>query len=112
MKTIFSILTLLLIANITSFSQDLSQEEILLSESILIQKSYHIDLPTYNKAVIIVRRLISETELPEQEIISVLDDMVFKSSYHYSAILRNVSWASGLCKHRKPQLKIKKTTPL
>ena len=76
MKTIFSILTLLLIANITSFTQDLSQEEILLSESILIQKSYHIDLPTYNKAVIIVRRLISETELPEQEIISVLDDMV------------------------------------
>jgi len=76
MKTIFSILTLLLIANITSFSHDLSQEEILLSESILIQKSYHIDLPTYNKAVIIVRRLISETELPEQEIISVLDDMV------------------------------------
>ncbi len=64
------------LANITSFSQDLSQEEILLSESILIQKSYHIDLPTYNKAVIIVRRLISETELSEQEIISVLDDMV------------------------------------
>ncbi|MBC8475188.1 MAG: hypothetical protein H8D53_01955 [Bacteroidetes bacterium] len=76
MKTIFSILTLLFLANITSFSQDLSQEEILLSESILIQKSYHIDLPTYNKAVIIVRRLISETELSEQEIISVLDDMV------------------------------------
>ena len=76
MKTIFSILTLLFVANITSFSQDLSQEEILLSESILIQKSYHIDLPTYNKAVIIVRRLISETELSEQEIISILDDMV------------------------------------
>ena len=69
-------LTLLFLANITSFSQELSQEEILLSESILIQKSYHIDLPTYNKAVIIVRRLIAETDLSEQGIIAILDDMV------------------------------------
>jgi hypothetical protein len=76
MKTIFSMLTLLFLANITSFSQELSQEEILLSESILIQKSYHIDLPTYNKAVIIVRRLIAETDLSEQGIIAILDDMV------------------------------------
>ena len=76
MKTIFSILALLFVINTASFGQSLSQEESLLSESILTQKSYHIDLPTYNKAVIIVRRLISETELSEQEIISVLDDMV------------------------------------
>jgi hypothetical protein len=80
MKTLFSILTLLFVTNITSFGQDLSQEEMLLSESILIQKSYHIDLPTYDKAVIIVRRLISETELSKQEIISMLDDMVSSTS--------------------------------
>jgi hypothetical protein len=76
MKTLFSILALLFVANTASFGQSLSQEESLLSESILTQKSYHIDLPTYNKAVIIVCRLISETELSEQEIISILDDMV------------------------------------
>ena len=76
MKTLFSILALLFVINTTSFSQDLSQEDALLSESILTQKSYHIDLPTYNKAAIIVRRLIAETELSEQGIIAILDNMV------------------------------------
>jgi hypothetical protein len=76
MKTIFSLLTLLFVVNTVSFSQELSQEDKMLSESILIQKSYHIDLPAYDRAVVIVRRLISETELSKQEIISMLDDMV------------------------------------
>ena len=62
--------------NTPSFSQILSQEDISLSESILTKKSYHIDLPTYNKAAIIVRRLIAETDLSELEIINMLDNMV------------------------------------
>ena len=62
--------------NTTPFSQGISQEDISLSESILTQKLYHIDLPTYNKAAIIVRRLITETDLSELEILAILDNMV------------------------------------
>jgi len=76
MKTIFSILALLFVINTASFGQNLSQEESLLSESILIQKSYHIDLPTYAKAKLIVGRLVAETSLTELEIKDVLDEMV------------------------------------
>ena len=76
MKTLFSILILVFVVNTAHFSQELSQEDISLTESILAQKSYHIDLPTYNKAAIIVRRLIAETDLSEQGIIAILDDMV------------------------------------
>ena len=76
MKTLFCILILVFVMNTPSFSQGLSQEDISLSESILTQKSYHIDLPTYNKAAIIVRRLIAETDLSELEIINMLDNMV------------------------------------
>ena len=76
MKTLFCILILVFVMNTPSFSQVLSQEDISLSESILTQKSYHIDLPTYNKAAIIVRRLIAETDLSELEIINMLDNMV------------------------------------
>jgi len=76
MKNLFSILILVFVINTAHFSQDLSQEDITLSESILVQKSYHIDLPTYNKATIIVRRLIAETDLSEQEILAILDNMV------------------------------------
>ena len=76
MKTLFCILILVFVMNTPSCSQILSQEDISLSESILTQKSYHIDLPTYNKAAIIVRRLIAETDLSELEIINMLDNMV------------------------------------
>ena len=76
MKTLFCILILVFVMNTPSFSQGLSQEDISLSESILTQKSYHIDLPTYNKAATIVRRLIAETDLSELEIIAILDNMV------------------------------------
>ena len=76
MKTLFCILILVFVMNTSSFSQGLSQEDISLSESILTQKSYHIDLPTYNKAAIIVRRLIAETDLSELEIINILDNIV------------------------------------
>lgn len=76
MKTLLSILALLFVINPPSFSQNLSQEESLLSESILIQKSYHIDLPTYAKAKLIVDRLVAETSLTELEIKEVLDEMV------------------------------------
>ena len=76
MKTLFCILILVFVMNTPSFGQVLSQEDISLSESILTQKSYHIDLPTYNKAAIIVRRLIAETDLSELEIIDMLDNMV------------------------------------
>lgn len=80
MKTIFSLLTLLFVINTVSFSQELSQEDIMLSESILIQKSYHIDLPTYDRAKLIVDHLIKETSLQKQEIIDVLDQMVVSPS--------------------------------
>ena len=80
MKTIFSLLTLLFVINTVSFSQELSQEDIMLSESILIQKSYHIDLPTYDRAKLIVDHLIKETSLQKQEIIHVLDQMVLSPS--------------------------------
>ncbi len=76
MKTLFSILILVFVVNTAHFSQELSQEDISLTESILAQKSYHIDLPTYDKAAIIVRRLIAETDLSEQGIIAILDNMV------------------------------------
>ncbi|MDG2226339.1 MAG: hypothetical protein P8L20_01270, partial [Flavobacteriales bacterium] len=76
MKNLFSILILVFVINTAHFSQDLSQEDISLSESILTQKLYHIDLPTYNKAAIIVRRLITETDLSELEILAILDNMV------------------------------------
>ena len=76
MKTLFCILILVFVMNTPSCSQILSQEDISLSESILTQKSYHIDLPTYNKAATIVRRLIAETDLSELEIIAILDNMV------------------------------------
>ena len=76
MKTLFCILILVFVMNTPSFSQVLSQEDISLSESILTQKSYHIDLPTYNKAATIVRRLIAETDLSELEILDMLDNMV------------------------------------
>ena len=76
MKTLFCILILVFVMNTPSCSQILSQEDISLSESILTQKSYHIDLPTYNRAAIIVRRLIAETDLSEQNIIEILDSMV------------------------------------
>ena len=76
MKTLFCILILVFVMNTPSFSQGISQEDISLSESILTQKSYHIDLPTYNKAATIVRRLIAETDLSELEIIDMLDNMV------------------------------------
>jgi len=58
------------------FSQSASQENETLSNNILTQKSYHIDLSTYAKAKLIVDRLISETSLSEQEIIEMLDEMV------------------------------------
>lgn len=80
MKIISSILALLFITNTVSFGQVLSQEESLLSESILIQKSYHIDLPTYDKAKLLVDRLITETSLQKQEILDVLDQMVSSPS--------------------------------
>ena len=67
---------LVFVMNTTPFSQGISQEDISLSESILTQKLYHIDLPTYNKAAIIVRRLITETDLSELEILAILDNMV------------------------------------
>ena len=76
MKTLFCIVIVVFVMNTTSFSQELSQEDISLSESILTQKSYHIDLPTYNKAATIVRRLIAETDLSELEILDMLDNMV------------------------------------
>ena len=80
MKTIFSLITLLFVINTASFSQELSQEDIMLSENILIQKSYHIDLPTYDRAKLIVDHLIKETSLQKQEIIHVLDQMVLSPS--------------------------------
>lgn len=80
MKIISSILVLLFITNTASFGQVLSQEDILLSESILIQKSYYIDLPTYDKAKLLVDRLITETSLQKQEILDVLDQMVSSPS--------------------------------
>jgi hypothetical protein len=80
MKPIFSLLTLLFVINTVSFSQELSQEDIMLSESILIQKSYHIDLPAYDRAKLIVDHLIKETSLQKQEIIDILDQMVVSSS--------------------------------
>ena len=80
MKTIFFLLTLLFVINTDSFSQELSQEDIMLSENILIQKSYHIDLATYDRAKLIVDHLIKETSLQKQEIIHVLDQMVLSPS--------------------------------
>ena len=80
MKTIFFLLTLLFVINTDSFSQELSQEDIMLSENILIQKSYHIDLATYDRAKLIVDHLIKETSLQKQEIIDILDQMVLSPS--------------------------------
>ncbi len=45
-------------------------------ERILEQKSYHVDLPTYKKAKLIIDKLIEETSLSELEIIELLDIMV------------------------------------
>ena len=80
MKTIFFLVTLLFVINTDSFSQELSQEDIMLSESILIQKSYHIDIPNYDRAKLIVDHLIKETSLQKQEIIDILDQMVLSPS--------------------------------
>ena len=53
-----------------------AQSNQLSSESILEQKSYNVDLPTYKKAKVIVDRLIGEAKLDKKAIIEVLDEMV------------------------------------
>jgi hypothetical protein len=66
-----------LIALLASFGTSIvAQSNKLSSESILNQKSYNIDLPTYKKAKLIVDRLLNETTLNEQKIIEILDEMV------------------------------------
>ena len=44
--------------------------------NILIQSSYHVDLPTYPKATLAVELLLEETTFSDQKILSVLDGIV------------------------------------
>ena len=58
------------------YSQTITEADETLSTRILNQKSYHIDAKMFDKATVIVNRLIAETSLSEEGIMSILDEMV------------------------------------
>jgi len=98
MRIVTIIGALLLTLSTSTFAQGSSAADQALAAKILKEKSYHVDLPTYTKASEIVDRLISETDLKEQEIANVLDDMVADPAtvtrqmlvkYHGLPILKN-----------------------
>jgi len=72
MKKAIYLIALLALIGTNGFSQNDNNK----AENILKQSSYHIDLPAYPKAALVVTTLLEETTLTDQEILSVLDEMV------------------------------------